>query len=187
MKTVVYIVIGILVGLLLAGGIYASTQTPQGESIELRPAPTPEPLRVHVAGAVVRPGVYSLDENSRVERRCGGRRWVCRGGRQERAQPGRPPGRRRTPGYSLRGRVCSEEDQGFVVVTEGTPSPLAGEDLVNINTASIEELDKLPGIGQTTAVTNYRLSHSKRPLCLDRRYYQCLRASARQPMTRSKT
>jgi competence protein ComEA len=45
-----------------------------------------------------------------------------------------------------------DEEQSFAVVSEGTPSPLAGEDLVNINTASIEELDKLPGIGQTTAV-----------------------------------
>jgi len=45
-----------------------------------------------------------------------------------------------------------EEEQGFVVVSEGTPSPLAREnELVDINTASVEELDKLPGIGPTTA------------------------------------
>jgi hypothetical protein len=34
-----------------------------------------------------------------------------------------------------------DEAEGFVVITEGTPSPLAGEGLVDINTASLEELD----------------------------------------------
>jgi len=152
MKTVVYIVIGILVGLLLAGGIYASTRAPQGESVELRPAPTPEPLRVHIAGAVVRPGVYDLDDGSRV-----GDAVEAAGGFVVEADKNAlnlaaflEDGERLDIPY-VAGFV-PEEEAGFVVVSEGTPSPLAGEDLININTASIEELDKLPGIGQTTAV-----------------------------------
>ena len=43
MKSVLQIVIGILAGLLLAGGIVLGTRAPQGESVTLRPAPTPEP------------------------------------------------------------------------------------------------------------------------------------------------
>lgn len=152
MKTVVYIVIGILVGLLLAGGIYASTRAPQGESIELRPAPTPEPLRVHVAGAVVRPGVYDLEDGSRVDdavEAAGG--FVAEADKNALNLAAFLEDGERLDIPYVAGFV-PEEDQGFVVVTEGTPSPLAGEELININTASIEELDKLPGIGQTTAV-----------------------------------
>jgi competence protein ComEA len=152
MKTVVYIIIGILVGLLLAGGIYASTRTPQGESVELRPAPTPEPIRVHVAGAVVRPGVYDLDKDSRVDdavEAAGG--FVAEADKNALNLAAYLEDGERLDIPYVAGFV-PEEAQGFVVVTEGTPSPLAGEDLVNINTASIEELDKLPGIGQTTAV-----------------------------------
>ncbi|MGB7875510.1 MAG: ComEA family DNA-binding protein [Anaerolineales bacterium] len=152
MKNVVYIIIGILVGLLFAGGIYASTRQPQGESVELRPAPTPEPLRVHVAGAVVRPGVYDLEDGSRVTDAV-----EAAGGFVVEADQNAinlaaflEDGERLDIPY-VAGFVALE-DQGFVVVTEGTPSPLAGEELVNINTASIEELDRLPGIGQTTAI-----------------------------------
>ena len=152
MKTVVYIVIGILVGLLLAGGIYASTRAPQGESVELRPAPTPEPLRVHIAGAVVRPGVYDLDDGSRVAdavEAAGG--FVAEADKNALNLAAFLDDGERLDIPFVAGFV-PEEEQGFVVITEGTPSPLAGEELVNINTASIEELDKLPGIGQTTAV-----------------------------------
>jgi len=152
MKTVLYIIIGILVGLLFAGGIYASTRAPQGEPVELRPAPTPEPLRVHVAGAVVRPGVYDLAEGSRVADAVD-----AAGGFVVEADQNAlnlaaflEDGERLDVPY-VAGFV-PDEQQGFVVVTEGTPSPSAGEDLVNINTASIDELDQLPGIGETTAI-----------------------------------
>ena len=41
MKTILNIVIGILIGLLLAGGIWTVSRSPKGETIVLRPAPTP--------------------------------------------------------------------------------------------------------------------------------------------------
>ena len=161
MKTVIYVVIGILVGLLLAGGIFASTRAPQGEVIVLRPAPTPEPLRVHVAGAVVRPGVYSLEEGSRVSDAvdaAGG--FVAEADKNGLNLAAFLEDGERLDVPFVAGFV-PEESQGFVVVTEGTPSPLAGEELININTASAEELDKLPGIGQTTAqkIIEYRTTN----------------------------
>jgi len=152
MKTVLYIIIGILVGLLLAGGIYASTREPRGERVELRPAPTPEPLRVHVAGAVVRPGVYDLDDDSRVAdavEAAGG--FVVEADKNALNLAAFLEDGERLDIPFVAGFVPDEE-QGFVVITEGTPSPLASDDLININTASIEELDQLPGIGETTAI-----------------------------------
>jgi len=151
MKTVLYIVIGVLVGLLLAGGIWVGARAPQGEIIELRPAPTPEPLRVHVAGAVVRPGVYDLEDGSRVTdavEAAGG--FVAEADKNAINLAAFLEDGERLDIPFVAGFV-PEEEQGFVVITEGTPSPLAGEELVDINTASLEELDKLPGIGQTTA------------------------------------
>ena len=161
MRTVFHIVIGILVGLLFAGGIYASAHAPQGESVQLRPAPTPEPLRIHIAGAVVRPGVYELEDGSRVADAV-----EAAGGFVAEADKNAlnlaeflEDGERLDIPY-VAGFV-PEDGQGFVVVTEGTPSPLAGEELVNINTASADELDKLPGIGQTTAarIIEYRTAN----------------------------
>lgn len=161
MKTVVYILIGVLVGLLFAGGIYASTRRPMGESVELRPAPTPEPLRVHVAGAVVRPGVYDLSDGSRVTdavEAAGG--FVVEADKNALNLAAFLEDGERLDVPFVAGFV-PEETQGFVVISEGTPSPLVEDDLVNINTATIEELDRLPGIGQTTAlrIIDYRTAN----------------------------
>lgn len=161
MKPVMYVLIGILVGLLLAGGIWVGSRQPQGEMVELRPAPTLEPLRVHVAGAVVHPGVYDLPDNSRVtdaiEAAGGFLADADKNGLNlaARLEDGERLDVPYVAGYA------PAESQGFTVVSEGTPSPLAGADLVNINTASADELDKLPGIGQTTAqrIIDYRTNN----------------------------
>jgi competence protein ComEA len=159
MKTVLNIVIGILVGLFLAGGIWLAARAPKGETIVLRPAPTDEPLRVHVAGAVVRPGVYEMEENSRVEdavEAAGG--FVVEADKNALNLAAHLEDGERLDIPYVAGFIPDEES-GFVVITEGTPSPLAGgDDLVDINTASVEELDKLPGIGATIAqrIVEYR-------------------------------
>jgi len=151
MKTILYIVIGVLLGLLLAGGVWLAARAPQGESVELRPAPTLEPIQVHVAGAVVRPGLYDLPEGSRVMdaiEAAGG--LVAEADKNGLNLAARVEDAQRLDVPFVSGYI-PEEGQGFAVISEGTPSPLAGEELVNINTASVEELDKLPGIGPTTA------------------------------------
>lgn len=58
---------GVLFGLLAAGGIFLIARQPQGKPLVLQPAPTPPPMRVHVSGAVVNPGVYEFPPDSRVE------------------------------------------------------------------------------------------------------------------------
>ena len=151
MKTILYIFGGILLGLLLAGGIWVAARAPEGESVQLRPAPTPEPIQVHVAGAVVRPGIYDLPEDSRVidaVEAAGG--FVAEADKNGLNLAARVEDAQKLDIPFVAGFI-PEEEQGFVVISEGTPSPFAGSDLVDINSASVEELDKLPGIGPTTA------------------------------------
>lgn len=159
MKPVMYVLIGILVGLLLAGGILIGARQPQGESVQLRPAPTPEPLRVHVAGAVVRPGVYDLPDNSRVTDAIDAAGGLVAGADENALNLAQhlEDGERLDVPF-VEGFVAADATQGFTVLSNGTPSALSGADLVNINTASVDELDKLPGIGQTTAqrIITYR-------------------------------
>ncbi|MFZ5821916.1 MAG: helix-hairpin-helix domain-containing protein [Chloroflexota bacterium] len=157
MKSVLQIVIGILVGLLVAGGVWLAARGPQGQGVELRPAPTPEPIQVHVAGAVVRPGVYDLPEDGRVQdavEAAGG--FVAEADKNALNLAARLDDGERLDIPYVAGFIPDEES-GFVVVSEGTPSSLFG-DLLNINTASLEELDELPGIGPTTAqrIVDYR-------------------------------
>src|SRR4030042_2872646 len=57
----------LLVGLLASGIILLIANRPQGKALVLQAAPSPAPLRVHVSGAVIQPGVYSLMDGSRVE------------------------------------------------------------------------------------------------------------------------
>ena len=66
MKTWWWLVVGVLFGLLGAGVILLTSSPPRGTAITLLPPPTPPPLQVHVAGAVQRPGVYLLPQESRV-------------------------------------------------------------------------------------------------------------------------
>ena len=158
MKTISSIVIGILLGLLLAGALWVAARAPTGESVELRPAPVPEPIQVHVAGAVVRPGLYDLPEDSRVMDAvdaAGG--FVAEADKNAINLAARLEDAQRLDIPFVAGYV-PEDEQGFVVISEGTPSPLAGEELIDINTASLEELDTLPGIGPTTAqkIIDYR-------------------------------
>jgi competence protein ComEA len=116
---------------------------------------------VHVAGAVVRPGVYDLPDNSRVTDAidaAGG--FVAEADKNALNLAARLDDGERLEIPYVAGFV-PDVSQGFAVVSEGTPSPLAGTDLININTASADELDKLPGIGQTTAqrIIDYRTSN----------------------------
>ena len=66
MKSILRTATGILFGLLLIGGVLLVACRQRGESIRLPPPPMPASIQVNVVGAVLRPGVYSLDEGSRV-------------------------------------------------------------------------------------------------------------------------
>jgi competence protein ComEA len=79
MKQYQHIIFGVLFGLLAAGLILLISKPVEGEPISLSPAPTPTntsapkptstevPILVQVEGEVNNPGIYSLQQNARLE------------------------------------------------------------------------------------------------------------------------
>jgi competence protein ComEA len=148
MKKYLDILIGALIGLLCTGVLWLVVGQPRGEPVALEPAPTPRPMVVYVTGAVPRPGLYTLPQDSRIQDAVDAAGGFLADADQE----------------SLNLAEKLEDGQhldipfgvGEAVVPgaaeESTPT------LVNINIASAEELDSLPGIGPTTAqkIVDYR-------------------------------
>jgi competence protein ComEA len=144
MKTFFYLLFGILIGLLAAGVIWLGATRPRGDSIVLLPTTTPGMLTVYVSGAVASPGVYLLPEGSRVDAAV-----QAAGGFIPGAEP-----------ESINLAALLEDGQQIDVPgIVNTSHVNAGR--VNINTATVLELDTLPGIGPTTAqmIVDYRLQH----------------------------
>ena len=126
------------------GDCNASQQAPPSPR---RPPPCSSAIVVYVAGAVTAPGVYTLDGAARVTdalAAAGGagagrrsrRGQPCRGGARRRADL-RPEGRRGGPGRGRR-RL-------------GAADATAPAGPVNVNSATADQLDVLPGVGPTTA------------------------------------
>src|SRR5512144_2170882 len=67
LKSILYMVSGILLGLFLAALVWVVARNPSGEAVTLRPVPTDKPIVVHITGAVPRPGVYALPQGARVQ------------------------------------------------------------------------------------------------------------------------
>lgn len=102
-----------------------------------------ETLYVHVSGCVAKPGLYELEAGSRLASAI-----EAAGGFTEDAA---------CDSVNLARRL---EDGEMVVVSpasaessagEATPEAKVASSLVNINTATVEELEQLPGIGPSTA------------------------------------
>jgi len=152
---------GAVCGLLGAGIILLVSSPPRGQGIALSPPPSPAPIAVHVIGAVANPGVYGLEAGSRVRdaiEAAGGllpeadaqalnlAAFAQDGERLE--IPAIPPP---TP---TRGLAPAAPVQGT-----NPAAPASGDGyLVNINTASQEELESLPYIGPALAqrIIEYR-------------------------------
>lgn len=167
---------GLLLALLAAGLLGAAARRPAGQPVALLPLPTPYPVRVYVLGAVNTPGVYPLARGSIVQDALN-----AAGGASGRADlsglnlaqllndgdrvnvPEMPP----TP-------TATPIPRPTVTVGPGTPSPTPPPTAtpapakpnvsapvgakVNINTATLAELDTLPRIGPAIAqrIIDYR-------------------------------
>ena len=121
------------------------TEETQGAGKESEGEPA-ELWVVHVCGAVNRPGVYSFPEGSRV---CDALN-AAGGLREDASATWANQAALLSDGMQI--VVPTEEEaQGLTAGDAGTAASQSGSGLVNINTASAEELMTLPGIGQTRA------------------------------------
>lgn len=164
MKQILNVVIGVVAGFLLAGAVLLVVRLPGGKPVTLEPAPTQTPITVHVIGAVVRPGVYTFPQGSRVQDAV-----TAAGGLLAEADPSlinlaaklEDGQQLQIPaiGGGVPGAVSTGTGPFTVLSTPGAPA--ANTNLVNINTATVDELDTLPGIGPSTAqkIIDYRVQH----------------------------
>jgi competence protein ComEA len=144
-----------IVGSFLAAGILFLLSRPiRGEPIILQAPPTPLPLVVHVTGAVRSPAVVSLSAGSRLLdaiEAAGGLKAEADTQTLNLAAFVEDGQRIFIPSKAEQASPSSEpasRSQGIELPGPGTPTA-AG--LVNINTATQDELDSLPGIGPTIA------------------------------------
>ena len=144
----------IVVGVLLAAGVLLLvTRPPRGEPIILLPAPTPAPISVFVSGSVGQPGLYALPYGSRVNDAI--------------QSAGGFSGEANTGAINL-AAILQDGEQVAVPsrITTTVGGPIASQNtnlgqLVDINRATLEELDTLPGIGPITAqkIIDYRAAN----------------------------
>jgi competence protein ComEA len=148
----------LLAAALVVGGRYLSgAGASSGPARVERPleavqASAPAALVVHVVGAVRRPGLYRLREGSRIADA------VARAG-----------GATRRADVSLVNLAAPVADGAQVVVPRRAPVAAGGGAAtatapagpLHLNTATLEQLDELPGIGPTTAqkILDFRDEH----------------------------
>ena len=156
-KRALVAVAGLLVLLILVGRQLAGAGAPPAARpvvVETRGAePRRPPLLVHVVGAVRRPGLYRLRDGARIADA------VAKAG-----------GATRKADLALVNLAAPVADGAQVVVPARQPAtagPAAGASgaapsgPVHLNTATLEQLDELPGVGPTTAqrILDYRQEH----------------------------
>lgn len=140
-------------GRYLAGaGASSGAPRPPGQSLEAVEAAAPAALVVHVVGAVRRPGLYRLRDGARVADA------VARAG-----------GATRRADVSLVNLAAPIADGLQVVVPRRAPAAPSGSASaatapagpLHLNTATIEQLDELPGVGPSTAqkIVDFREQH----------------------------
>lgn len=150
-------IFGVLAGLLAAGGLWLAASPPRGEPVRLLPPPTPPALTIHVSGAVVQPGVYTLPPGSRVTdaiRAAGGLLPEADSQALNLAAP-------LEDGLRLHAPRQGEAPVSISPESRSSNPALPGQQRININTASKEQLESLPGIGpvMAQAILDHRQAH----------------------------
>ena len=156
-----YIAMLVLFAIVLAGTIWVLRRPEPPALTVITPTPRPTAtlvaIVVDVRGAVAKPGVYTLPAGSRVQ--------------DALTRAGDPLPNAETRSFNLARKVNDGEQIYVPLIGEATavpPAPAKGAPStaatktpvgkININTATLEDLDVLPGIGATIAqrIIDYR-------------------------------
>jgi competence protein ComEA len=165
-------IFGVLASLCITALLLIVARRPAGHPVILPPAPTVRPLRVYVTGAVVAPGVYSLPPASIAQdalQAAGGAgpqadlsqinlaRPLADG--DQLAVPTLAP--TASPAPAITDRPDTPGIDGAAPVGTPPPPPTAADQKINLNSATVTELDTLPGIGPVIAqrIVDYRTQH----------------------------
>lgn len=148
----------VIIGMAASAILFLVVTPPRGEPVELLPAPTASPILVHVVGAIQQPGVYPLSRESRLQDAI-----QAAGGFRSDADQNV---------VNLAARLKDGDKVTIPVIGEiAAPSPPISQPersgssislgLIDLNTATLEELQTLPGIGETRAkdILQYRDVH----------------------------
>lgn len=171
---IVWLVVGVFIGVIMGvGGMTLRKQVQPAPIVIVPPEPTatpeptstPGPIRVFVNGQVAEPAVYELPPGSLVEAAIEAAGGFAAGADTAVVNLAQPL----SDGVQV--YVPSEEENvpaPLAVVSKPNTSSAttstessAAVGLININTATIEELDSLPGVGPSTAqkIIEYRESN----------------------------
>jgi competence protein ComEA len=148
------LLIGVFSGLLAAGLVLLFIAKPKRYPIQLLPPPTPSPIRIHITGAVARPGVYNIAQDAIWKTALD-----VAGGSLDNADLER---------INLAAPLADGQHI-FVPYQSADPSsiptsplPVLNDlNLLDINHATLAELEQLPGIGPSLAksIITYREEH----------------------------
>jgi competence protein ComEA len=120
---------------------------------------------VHVAGAVAKPGVYRLRAGARVSDAIDAAGGPAPDADLDRVNLAAPLADGTQVYVVRRGETGSggAPGGGGGVAGGGVASGGAADSIVNINTATVDELDSLPGVGPATAqaIVDYRTEHGR--------------------------
>jgi competence protein ComEA len=145
---------GFMTSLLATGLLILFLSEPRGHPVQLKPVPSPLPLKVHVAGAVLHPGVYELPPQSLVQQAID-----AAGGPLESAI---------LDVVNLAAQLENGQQIYIPLKDETQSNPILlpsatvnRQKQININTATAPELETLPGIGPSLAqkIVSYRETH----------------------------